>query len=83
MWTDRAGQDRWAIVRIFDLSEAGVRMELPEPVEGRTLLSFSSDDMRLRGQATVRFCRREGAKYVVGAEFVAGTSWKPRAPAHR
>jgi hypothetical protein len=83
MWSDGSGQDKWAIVRIFDLSESGVRMELPEPVEARSVISFSSDDMKVRGQATVRFCRRQGTKYVVGAEFVGGTTWKPRTPRHQ
>jgi hypothetical protein len=83
MWADGSGQDKWAIVRIFDLSESGVRLELPEPVEARSVISFSSDDMKVRGQATVRFCRRQGTKYVIGAEFVGGTCWKPRAPRYQ
>lgn len=82
-WADRSGQDKWAIVRIFDLSESGVRLELPEPVEARSVISFTSDDMKVRGQATVRFCRHQGTKYVVGAEFVGGTSWKPRPPRYQ
>ena len=83
MWTDRAGQSKWAMVRIYDLSESGVRLELPEPVEGRAVINFSSDDMTVQGQATVRFCRRQGSKYVIGAEFVGGTSWKPVTPTHQ
>ena len=79
-WVDRSGQNKWAIVRIFDLSESGVRLEMPEPVETRSLISFISDAMRLRGQATVRFCRHQRGKYVVGAEFVGGTSWEPGPP---
>jgi hypothetical protein len=69
MWTDRAGQSRWAMVRILDLSDSGVRLEVPQPIETLCAISFSSDDMKLSGQATVRFCRRQGTKYVVGAEF--------------
>jgi len=69
MWTDRAGQSRWAMVRILDLSDSGVRLEVPQPIETLCVVSFSSDDMNLSGQATVRFCRRQGTKYVVGAEF--------------
>ncbi len=80
MWSDRSGRDKWALVRIYDLSESGVRLELPEPVDARSVISFSSDDMKVQGQATVRFCRQQGTKYVVGAEFVGGTSWHPRKP---
>ena len=83
MWSDRFGRDKWAIVRIFDLSESGVRLELPEAVEARSVIQFSSDDMKVQGQATVRFCRHQGTKYVVGAEFVGGTAWKPRTPRYQ
>jgi hypothetical protein len=81
MWVDQDGRDKWAIVRIYDLSESGLRMELPERLEARTLIRFISDDMKIQGQATVRFCRHSGAKYIIGAEFVGGTAWKA-GPAH-
>jgi len=77
MWTDRAGRDKYAIVRIFDYSASGVQMELPEAVEARSVLNLASDDMKIQGQATVRFCKREGNKFVVGAEFVGGNAWAP------
>jgi hypothetical protein len=76
MWTDRFGRDKWASVRLFDASESGVRMELPEAVELRSVLNFMSENANVRGQATVRFCRREGNKFLVGAEFVGDTFWK-------
>jgi hypothetical protein len=83
MWTDGSGVDKWALVRILDLSESGVRLELPEQVEARSVIRFSSADMKVQGQATVRFCRRHGTNYVVGAEFVGGTSWRARAPKYQ
>ena len=72
-WTDRSGRDKWARATLFDASASGVRLELPEAVEPRSMLCFSSDNSTLRGQATVRFCRREGNKFVVGAELVGDT----------
>jgi hypothetical protein len=83
MWTDHTGEPRYARVRIFDMSESGVRLELPEPVEGRAVISVCSDDMKVQGQATVRFCRRQGTKYVVGAEFVGATSSEARTPRYQ
>jgi hypothetical protein len=77
MWVDKSGRDKWAIVRIYNLSESGLRLDLPEKVEAHSLIRFTSDDMKVHGQATVRFCRHQGTKYVVGAEFVGGTTWKP------
>jgi len=78
MWTDRTGRDKFALVRIFDLSASGVQMEMPEAVDARSVLNLASDDMKIQGQATVRFCKRQGTKFVVGAEFVGGNVWVPR-----
>jgi hypothetical protein len=44
-------------------------------------ISFSSDDMKMSGQATVRFCRRQGTKYLVGAEFSGGGRVQLHSPA--
>ena len=60
-----------------------MRLELPKPVDGRAVISLCSDDMKVQGQATVRFCRRKGTKYVVGAEFVGATSWQSRTPTYQ
>ena len=73
---------KYARVRIFDLSQSGVRLELPEPVDGRAVISICSDDMKVQGQATVRFCRRQGTKYVVGAEFVGAGILEARTPSY-
>ncbi len=72
-WTDRSGRDKWARATLFDASASGVRLELPEAVEPRSMLCFGSENGKLRGQAVVRFCRREGNKFVVGAELVGDT----------
>jgi len=79
MWQDRFGRDKWSKVSFLDISESGARLEMPEAVELRSVVSVSSPAVRLNAaQATVRFCKRQGNKYVVGVEFVGGFSWQPQ-----
>jgi hypothetical protein len=80
MWQDRFGRDKWAKAMFLDISASGARFEMPEPVELRSVVSMSSPAANLHAaQATVRFCKRQGNKYLVGVEFVGGFTWKPRA----
>jgi len=78
VWQDRLGRDKWAKAMLLDVSESGARFEMPEPLELRSVVGLTSQPLRLNGQGTVRFCKREGNKYIVGVEFVGGCSWKPR-----
>jgi len=63
--------------RLVDVSEAGMRVELPEPLEKLTYLTLRADGLKLHGTASVRSCTRKGLKYVVGLEFSGGLQWKP------
>ena len=74
-WTDRFGRDKWASVTLSDASASGIQLNLPEWVEPRSILCFNSDNPKMQGQATVRFCKPQGNLFVVGAEFVGHTSW--------
>lgn len=76
-WQDRLGRDKYATVHTFDISAGGLRLELPEPVEPRSVLTIQSQELHLHGSGAVRYCRRAFGRYVVGLEFVAGLKWKP------
>src|SRR5437763_10048492 len=76
-WQDSVGRDKFAIVHSFDVSPHGIRMELPEPVEPRAVLTLQSRQLHLHGSGSVRYCKRALGHYVVGLEFVAGLEWKP------
>lgn len=79
VWQDRFGRDKWAKATLLDISASGARFHMPEPLELRSVVGLICPSARLHGQATVRFCKREGNKYVVGVEFVCGFRWKPPA----
>src|ERR1700682_3357068 len=76
-WQDTVGRDKFAIVHSFDVSPNGIRIELPEPIEPRAVLTLQSHELHLHRSGSVRYCRRAFGRYMVGLEFVAGLRWKP------
>jgi|SRR5580692_8133758 hypothetical protein len=79
MWKDRDGGDKFANARTLDISELGMRIEIPEAVQERSFVSLRCDKLKLSGTASVRSCQRKGNKYQVGLEFSVGMKWKPPA----
>ncbi|HUA17320.1 MAG TPA: PilZ domain-containing protein [Bryobacteraceae bacterium] len=77
-WKDANGNAQVSRGRLVDISEAGMRVELPEPLEKLTYLTVRADGLGIHGTASVRSCIRKGLKYVVGLEFSAGLQWKPK-----
>ena len=77
-WKDANGNAQVSRGRLVDISEAGMRVELPEPLEKLTYLTVRADGLGIHGTASVRSCIRKGLKYVVGLEFSAGLHWKPK-----
>jgi hypothetical protein len=78
IWKDRQGLDRFMNGRTLDVSESGIRVELPEPIEKQTYVTLQSVRLGLHGSASVKSCVRKGMKYLVGLEFSAGLKWKPK-----
>lgn len=77
MWKDRDGADKFANARTLDISELGMRIEVPEPVQERSYVALRCDKLKLNGRASVRSCQRKGNRYLVGLEFSVGMRWKP------
>ena len=66
---------------ILDVSESGMRAQLPDPIERLAYVTLHSPSLGLQGSASVRSCERKGMKYIAGFEFSAGLKWKPPKPA--
>jgi hypothetical protein len=79
-WADRDGNQKFAQGRVIDVSEIGMRIEMREPLARQAYLSFRVDQLALQGSASVRSCKKQGTKYVLGLEFAGGLKWKPKAP---
>lgn len=75
-WQDDKGNDKAAKTKSCDISEAGLRFELPEAVPDRSFVSLRSQTLGLNTRASVRSCVRQGNKYSIGVEFVGGFKWR-------
>jgi PilZ domain. len=73
-WLDSTGKMKTARTRALNVSEEGIALELPEPVLPLRV-QFQSERFNVDGMGTVRYCRREGRKWVVGLEFTGNLHW--------
>jgi hypothetical protein len=69
MWKDQLGNEKYTKARALDISQSGMRVEVPERIPERSYITFRSDELSLHGTGSVRTCRGKGIKYVVGVEF--------------
>lgn len=68
-WVDRYGNQKYTTAKTIDISEAGIRVELPEAVEIRGLVGVQAERLGVTSSGSVRNCVRCGSKYLVGIEF--------------
>ena len=78
IWKDRNGNDKFTYAYTLDVSESGLRAEVPEPLPERSYVTFRAESLALQGAASVRSCHRQGLKHVVGLEFSGGMKWRPK-----
>jgi hypothetical protein len=55
--------------RCLDLSSSGIRIETRDTLTQGQMVVIQSDHFGRMGHASVRYCRREAMKYVVGLQF--------------
>jgi hypothetical protein len=79
MWRDSAGDDKFMNAPVRDISESGIGLQIPEPVPVRSFVTLCAEKLGIHGQASVRYCSRQGMKYSIGVEFTGGTRWKTEA----
>jgi hypothetical protein len=77
-WQDRSGVDRVIRGKCLDISESGMRAEVPESIDRQTYVTLQCPAFALHGRASVRTCARKGMKYILGLEFSGGLQWKPK-----
>lgn len=76
MWRDSAGDDKFINAPVRDISESGISLQIPEPVQVRSFVTLCADKLGIHGQASVRYCSRQGMKYSIGVEFTGAMQWK-------
>jgi len=72
-WEEQS-QQYFAPARCIDISEDGVRVEVPRPVRPGTTVQLNAERLKLSGAATVRRMERFGGKYLLGLQFTQAMS---------
>jgi PilZ domain len=70
-WQESDGPPSYIQGKCLDVSKGGLRVESPQPIPARTLISLRAERLSLSGSATVRHAQRRGAKYILGLELNA------------
>ena len=65
-WEDEHGLPRYAPATCLDVSEGGLRIEVPERIPVSSRISLRADRINLQGSATVKHIARRGSKYILG-----------------
>jgi len=75
-WTDEAGRSHAVTARLMDISERGLGLESPEPINTPTV-HIKAPEHDLDSLAEVRYSEFRGGKYVVGMElhFILNERW--------
>lgn len=68
-WETLSGEPRFSQCKCIDVSEAGLRIEMPVSVPLRTRVSVSAERIKIAGSGSVKHVARYGAKYVIGVEL--------------
>ncbi len=78
LWRDLHGQDKFVNAKALDISELGLRLQMPEELPRQAYLALKAAKLGLVGHASVRHCARlGGAKFSIGVEVTAGLRWTP------
>jgi hypothetical protein len=79
LWRDIRGDEKFVNAKALDISEAGLRLQMPEALPQQAYLTLRASKLGLLGRASVRHCTRiNGSKYAIGVEFTAGLNWAPK-----
>ena len=68
-WQRESGETCTTRATCREVSLHGARVECSEPLIARSSVYLSAQSYGLMGNATVRYCRRQGMKYAIGLEF--------------
>lgn len=78
LWRDRSGVDNAVNGRVVDVSETGIRIRVPAPIDKGAYVTFNASKVPLQGTGSVKSCKQQGLAYLIGLEFTSGLRWKPK-----
>lgn len=68
-WQTRSGNMRTGRATCTDLSNEGARIECEFPIDVHTNVYLQAPAYGLMGNASVRYCRRNGIRHIIGLLF--------------
>lgn len=80
-WVAPSGERFQERVRCVDVSEGGVRLELPRRIEPGSVVSLRADKYHLNATARAKSAVSRGMRYHIGFEFNSGWKWRELARA--
>ncbi|HET8548405.1 MAG TPA: PilZ domain-containing protein [Bryobacteraceae bacterium] len=81
LWHDANGRERVSNAKLVNVSVAGLKLRVDEPIPVRALLLCNDQRLGIRGSGAVRYCIMTRGKYEIGVEFNGGTGWHEPDPA--
>jgi hypothetical protein len=70
-WQDERGETRFAYAKCLDVSETGLRIEVPIAAPLGTYITLHAERINVRGTASVRNVSRNGQRFILGLELSA------------
>ena len=77
-WRDSSGNNKWVKAKGVNVSESGLLMEVPVPLQRGTTVSLRCPAERIHGIVSIRSCTSHSGQYRVGVEFLGGVDWWSR-----
>lgn len=75
LWHDPEGGERVCAAELVDVSVNGLKIRVDTQMAARTYVTVNEQAIGITGRGSVRYCRYEKGKYIVGLEFAGGTGW--------
>lgn len=69
LWQEKPGEIRRLVGHCLDLSSEGIGVEAKDRVSPGAMVQVESKEFGRMGHATVKFCRRDQMRYLIGLSF--------------
>jgi PilZ domain-containing protein len=68
-WSDSSGETKYTQGKCVDISEGGLRIEVPVAIPAGTRLILNADRIKVSGSASVKAVTRRGGRFILGLEL--------------
>ena len=68
-WSDASGEPKYTHGKCVDISEGGLRIEVPVAIPAGTRLMLNAERIKVSGSASVKAVTRHGGRFILGLEL--------------